>query len=66
MLIWNERYLQKILVEYISWYNTGRVHQGIQRIPDPDPSLSEEKPADGKLVAIPILNGIHHYYRLAA
>ncbi len=66
MLIWNERHRQKILSEYISWYNGGRVHQGIQGIPNPEPSLYDEKPEDGKISAIPILNGLHHDDRLAA
>ena len=66
MLIWNERHLYKILAEFISWYNTGRVNQGIPGIPQPDPSLTMEKPKKAKLVARPILNGLHHDYRLAA
>lgn len=39
---------------------------GIHGIPDPDPELAAPKPANGKLVARPILNGLHHDYRLAA
>ena len=35
-------------------------------IPDPGPVLAEPKPAGGRLVAIPVLNGLHHDYRLAA
>ena len=66
MLIWNERHLRLILGEFIAWYNQGRVHQGLHGIPDPDPSLTGPLPAEGKLVAIPILNGLHHDYRLAA
>ena len=50
----------------IGWYNHGRVHQGLNGIPDPDPVLAEPRPAAGKLVAIPVLNGLHHDYRLAA
>ena len=66
MLIWNERHLLCVLKEFIGWYNHGRVHQGLNGIPDPDPALAEPKPAAGRLVAIPVLNGLHHYYRLAA
>jgi hypothetical protein len=43
-----------------------RVHQGLNAIPDPDPALDEPKPVGGRLVAIPVLNGLHHDYRLAA
>jgi hypothetical protein len=66
MLIWNERHLRCVLTEFIGWYNHGRVHQGLNGIPDPDPVLAEPKPAGGRLVAIPVLNGLHHDYRLAA
>ena len=66
MLIWNEGHLRLILGEFIAWYNHARVHQGLHGIPDPDPSLSEPLTAEGRLVAIPVLNGLHHDYRLAA
>ncbi len=66
MLIWNERHLRGVLTEFIGWYNHGRVHQGLNGIPDPDPVLAEPKPVSSRLVAIPVLNGLHHDYRLAA
>jgi len=64
MLIWNERHLRCVLNEFIGWYNHGRVHQGLNGIPDP--GLAEPKPLRGRLVAIPVLNGLHHDYRLVA
>ena len=66
MLIWNERHLRRVLGEFIRWYNQGRVHQGFDGIPDPDPQLEGPFPEDGELAAIPILNGLHHDYRLVA
>ena len=66
MLIWNERHLRCTLAEFNFWYNHGRVHQGLNGIPHPDPALAEPKPLGGRLVAIPVLNGLHHDYRLAA
>ena len=57
ILVWNEGQLRAVLDEYIRWYNSGRVHQGIHGIPDPDPELTAPKPANGRLVARPILNG---------
>jgi putative transposase len=66
MLIWNERHLRSSLAEFIRWYNRGRVRQGLNRIPDPDPASADPKPLDGRLVGIPVLNGLHHDYRLAA
>jgi putative transposase len=66
MLIWNERHLRLVLSEFIGWYNHGRVHQGLNGIPDPDPAIAGPKPVPGRLMAIPVLNGLHHDYRLAA
>lgn len=66
LLIWNEGHLRCLLKEFINHYNRGRVHQGLNGIPDPDPALTGPKPLCGSLVAIPVLNGLHHDYRLAA
>ena len=63
ILVWNEGQLRRNLDEYCSWFNSARVHQGLHGIPDPDPELAAPKPANGKLVARPILNGLHHDYR---
>jgi len=66
ILIWNEHHLRSITAEYTRWYNAGRVHQGIDGIPDPAPDLTREKPATGRFVARPICGGLHHDYRLVA
>jgi hypothetical protein len=58
--------LRCVLKEFVNWYNHGRVNQGLNGVPDPDPKLAGRKPKNGKLVAIPVLNGLHHDYRLAA
>jgi putative transposase len=65
MLIWNERHLRCVLTEFVAWYNRGSLHQGLNAIPDPDPMLAGPKPAGGNLVAIPVVNGLHHHYRMA-
>ncbi len=49
-----------------SRYNHGRVHQGLNAIPDPDVAIEGSKPLGGRLVGIPVLNGLHHDYRVAA
>jgi hypothetical protein len=63
ILVWNERQLATVVNEYIRWFNGGRVHQGIHGIPDPDPELAAPRPAEGKLVAMPVCGGLHHDYR---
>jgi transposase InsO family protein len=66
IMIWNQKHLRATLKEFISWYNNSRVHQGLHGIPDPDPQLMKPKPKKGRLVAIPVLGGLHHDYRLVA
>ncbi len=64
MLILSERHLAKVVREYAGYFNHARPHQGIgQRIPVP-PKV--EPPQMGKIIAFPVLGGLHHDYRRAA
>jgi transposase InsO family protein len=66
ILIWSERHPRCVLHEFIGWYNRRRIHQGLNGIPYPDPSLADPKPLGGRLVAVPVLNGMPRDCRLAA
>ena len=58
--------LMRILKEYVGYFNRARPHQGIgQRIPEATQSPPREVKA-GKVIAFPVLNGLHHDYRRAA
>ena len=61
MIILNEEHLRKILREYIDrYYNASRTHLALAKdCPEPRPV---ELPVSGKVVEIPILNGLHHRY----
>ena len=68
----NERHLRWILREWVTHYNRGRPHTSLgPGIPDPSPELNRLVAAGhhvaerGRVVATPILNGLHHEYRLA-
>jgi putative transposase len=68
----NERHLRRILREWITHYNCGRPHASLgPGIPDPSPELIRPEPTGHHLpercrvVATPILSGLHHEYRLA-
>jgi putative transposase len=65
MLVIGERQLTRVLKEYVSYFNPARPHQGIaQRIPAP--TVSPPGVANsGKVMAFPMLNGLHHDYRWA-
>jgi transposase InsO family protein len=54
----NEKQFQKILNEYINYYNSKRPHQGLdQRIPK-----KYKTHRYGKVQKLPILGGFHHHY----
>ena len=66
LIILGERHLQHVLKAYcFPYFNTCRPHQGIrQRIPVPVSRAVCDDTA--KVVAVPVLNGLHHDYQLAA
>ena len=66
MLVIGELQLIRVLKEYVSYFNPARPHQGIaQRIPAPRVPPAG-RPKAGKVMAFPVLNGLHHDYRWAA
>ena len=63
MLVIGELQLIRVLKEYVSYFNPARPHQGIYRRQGCH-RLGE--PKAGKVMAFPVLNGLHHDYRWAA
>jgi transposase InsO family protein len=68
-LIFREAQLRRIVQEYVAYYNQHRPHQGIdQRIPtwfvNRRPPTTNR--VQGKVVALPILSGLHHSYAYAS
>ena len=57
---------RQVVATYARYYNGARPSQAIHGIPAPYPELTTPPPANGKLVALPVLGGLHHDYRLAA
>jgi putative transposase len=66
--ILGERQLRTVLKEYTAYFNHQRPHQGLdQRIPIPLSIDNLVSPVAGQVVrSIPILQGLHHHYQLAA
>ena len=67
LIILDERHLERLLAEFIErYYHTDRPHQGL----DGDTPLPHAEPPDlagpTKLVATPVLGGLHHTYRRVA
>ena len=66
MLILGESHLYRVIKEYVKYFNQARPHQGIeQKIPEGNLSVREDE-RKGKIIAFPVLNGLHHDYRRAA
>ena len=67
LLILHERQLQRILNAYVLYFNHARLHQGIRKqIPDPQAGPVPAHHAGGKVIAFPILGGLHHDDRRSA
>ncbi len=67
LLIFHEKQLQRVLNEYVAYFNRARPHQGIrQQIPEWYGSSVSSTHEGTKVFAVPILAGLHHDYRLVA
>jgi putative transposase len=64
LIIINEDHLRRILREYLDYYHNARPHQSLGRN-SPVPR-EIEPPARGRIISIPQVSGLHHYYRRAA
>ena len=73
IIILSEAHLRQVVKEYVEFYNLSRPHQGIgQAAPqhslprETEPPTTAATAASGKVVAFPVLNGLHHDYRRVA
>jgi putative transposase len=66
LFIFGEGHLRRLMGAYVDYFNTLRPHQGLaQRIPIPPPVAVA--PSSGtRVIARPILGGLHHAYAWAA
>ena len=55
----DERHFQRVVAEYVRYHNAARPHQGLgQQTPIP-----AERRAEGNIVSLPVLGGLHHEYQ---
>jgi putative transposase len=67
LLIFQEKQLQRVLNASVGYFNQSRPHQGIaQRIPEQRNSVPSTQKAGNKVIALPVLGGLHHDYHWAA
>jgi transposase InsO family protein len=63
-IVLNAAHLQRILSSYFKYYHDSRTHQSLDgNSPNP---RAIEPPEQGKVVAIPLVGGLHHRYRRCA
>ncbi len=66
LLIFSDRQLYRVVKEFVEYFNRVCPHQGIgQRIPKL-PNADERAEGKSRMIAFPVLNGLHHDYRRAA
>ena len=66
MLILNERHLRRVLAEYVTYFNRWRPHRSIDQRAPCAPAVTAPRRDGAKVVAEPVLGGLHHVYQLAA
>lgn len=65
VIVINERHLRGVLREYVAYYNAFRPHRSLALEPPAGPHPIPSAPAD-RIVADPVLGGLHHIYRRVA
>jgi len=67
VLVLGEAHLRRVLRAYVWYFNCARPHQGIgQAIPAQSATVDGERVVPGRIVAFPVLGGLHHDYRRVA
>jgi transposase InsO family protein len=76
LFILSERHLARVLKEYVEYFNHCRPHQGINQalpvpqipgtFPDKGEASTIQLTESGKIIALPVLGGLHHSYQRAA
>jgi putative transposase len=65
--IFDKKQLYRLLRAYVVYFNHARPHQGMQQqIPVSSMPSAPEHDASNKVIAVPVLGGLHHDYQRAA
>jgi len=61
VIVLDERHLQRLLREYVDYYNADRVHTELQDSPMGGPTEHRPSP-EAQAVGLPRVGGLHHRY----
>src|SRR5262245_29208278 len=64
LIIIGEDHLRRNLRDYIDYYHNSRTHQAVERKSLTSPEI--EPHSKGRIISIPQVGGLRHYYRQAA
>jgi putative transposase len=64
IIVLSERHLTRVLTSYLGYYHTWRTHLALEMdSPEPRPI---QPPANGRVIAVPEVGGLHHHYERQA
>jgi Integrase core domain len=66
LIVFNEANLRRVLSTYVAYYNRWRPHRSLGQAVPCGEARPFPRPACRKIVAEPVLSGLHHIYRAAA
>ncbi|HKQ31227.1 MAG TPA: integrase core domain-containing protein [Burkholderiales bacterium] len=66
VFVLNERHLQKLLDEFVGYYNQHRPHRSLKHSSPRGQASFPTGPPLGEITVEPVLGGLHHVYRRAA
>jgi putative transposase len=66
LIVVNEQHLRRVLQEYAAHYNRGRPHRSLGLETPTGPPARAGPPETGRIVARPVLGGLHHEYEWVA
>jgi transposase InsO family protein len=67
ILILGDKHIRRVIGAYGQFFNQARPHQGLnQQIPEPANVFTSPEHEPRKVIALPVLVGLHHDYRWAA
>ena len=64
LIVWNESSLHRVLQNYFEYYERSRTHLALNK--DAPVSRPVEEPANGRIVEVAQVGGLHHRYQRCA